>query len=628
MNDSRCMLKNYVKKSMRVGLRNVIKIVYIRLRVWYKSRLPYIHEHNFSKKTGYAHSFDIFFIDQQKRHIRSVTQLYDSHLDKQALREMADRYAHKSFSCLGSSLEQYQHIPWHSDFRLQQQDRTADILFDKQSLYTAISIEQGNADLLVKDIKVPWELARFQYLYILGKAYEHTHEQRYVDAFQFYICDWLDTNTAYHGIHWLCPMEVSIRAINWILAWEFFKEAPLSLDFWQRFTMSLYDHMIYIENNWEYYDSRTNNHYVSNLVGYLYLCWFFSDLPQVRKKHTWVTQEILREFKKQVFNEGTSYEGSTTYHRLVTELFYHASLLFKEMNSDIPDYFYTTLSRMFDFISWSTIRTDTFVTIGDNDSGTLLYYGLTDTIIARMQTKASNNTQLGAYFARFGLSIVKNEAWHITLRHHAYHALQPSGHFHNDIASITLAVDGIPVIVDPGSYIYTPSVIWRNHFRSVAVHNTSFIEEIEPTPLSHELFTLPLTDQIACESPVIYADHTMLSTRHSLYAFLGLEFIRQVRIYTGYVNIDDQWIQQAQDTHTYAWHFLLAPSIHACYHDDGILLAHNDRPLLIIQSNDLLFMIQESWYSPAYGQKVATHSLYACRLGNGNAVRIRLVRST
>ncbi len=37
-------------------------------------------------------------------------------------------------------------------------------------------------------------------------------------------------------------MEVGIRAINWIIAWEFFKHEPsITLDFWERFIGSLYD---------------------------------------------------------------------------------------------------------------------------------------------------------------------------------------------------------------------------------------------------------------------------------------------------------------------------------------------------------------------------------------------------
>ena len=75
----------------------------------------------------------------------------------------------------------------------------------------------------------------FQY-YFLGKAYEYTNEQMYVDAFQRYVTDWLDSNPYLCGINWQCPMEVGIRAINWIVAWEFFKYASgIPLDFLERF---------------------------------------------------------------------------------------------------------------------------------------------------------------------------------------------------------------------------------------------------------------------------------------------------------------------------------------------------------------------------------------------------------
>ena len=84
------------------------------------------------------------------------------------------------------------------------------------------------------------------------------------------------------------------------------------------------------------------------------------------------------------------------------------------------------------------------------------------------QLNTLSSSPSNAHFPQFGLSIVKTNNWHITLRHHAYNALQPTGHFHNDIGSITLAVNGIPVIIDPGSFVYTPSAMWRNYFRSVA----------------------------------------------------------------------------------------------------------------------------------------------------------------
>lgn len=644
---------------MRIGVRNVTKIGFMRVRFACMNKYwRYKVLHN-KQSNKYMPAF--FLKQQQSKNLSFIKSLYDADISRQQIIEIADAYTQKKFCFLGSSAQRYTHIPWHTDFRLQQQNSNTDVTFDNTSFYVDLSVQQGYTDAFVKDIKVPWELSRFQYLYVLGNAYEHTHQQSYVHTFQRYVTDWLDNNPYLCGINWQCPMEVGIRAINWIVAWEFFKDdTRISSDFRERFIASLYDHMRYLENNWEFYDSRTNNHYLSNLVAYLYLCWFFGDLPGVEKKHAWVVQEIMCEFEKQVFTEGTSYEGSTNYHCLVTELFYHAYLLFQVMNIKVPEHFKCTLSRMFDFIGRCSVNGKTIISIGDNDSGKILYFGLTQSIITQMQTQlslklpvfakgfdrrcwrarpakvkvsrsfnVSESARTGcvSYFPHFGLSVIKNDAWHVTLRHHAYNALQPSGHFHNDVASITLAVNGIPVIVDPGSFVYTPSTIWRNYFRSVAVHNTSFVVDVEPVPLNKELFGLHMPERFIDESPVMHNDSIVLYAKHNLYARLGLQFKRQVMVSDNNMQITDAWIGGDEQSNLISgWNFTLAPDIIACKQYDGWLLMHQQIPLVKVQSSDITFELHETWVSPAYGQKVATHALRASRLFDNKNVTIEFLK--
>jgi len=52
-------------------------------------------------------------------------------------------------------------------------------------------------------------------------------------------------------------------------------------------------------------------------------------------------------------------------------------------------------------------------------------------------------------------------------------------HVHNDALSIELAIDGQDLIVDPGTYLYTPIPKHRITFRSTEVHNTLIVENIE-----------------------------------------------------------------------------------------------------------------------------------------------------
>jgi len=59
------------------------------------------------------------------------------------------------------------------------------------------------------------------------------------------------------------------------------------------------------------------------------------------------------------------------------------------------------------------------------------------------------------------------------------------GHIHNDKLSFELAVDGIDLIVDPGTYLYSPLPDRRNEFRSTKAHNIAYVEgEEQNEPLA------------------------------------------------------------------------------------------------------------------------------------------------
>ena len=58
------------------------------------------------------------------------------------------------------------------------------------------------------------------------------------------------------------------------------------------------------------------------------------------------------------------------------------------------------------------------------------------------------------------------------------------GHAHNDQLAVTADLDGRPVLVDPGTYVYTALPEERNRFRSTEMHNTLQVEELQQCPWS------------------------------------------------------------------------------------------------------------------------------------------------
>lgn len=538
---------------------------------------------------------------------------------------------------------------WHYDLN--------GFYFDANIFYKDIKIQANIGENIGPDIRTLWEKNRFNNIFFLGI-------NNSPDKFFSDIKDWIDKNPYLYGPNWVCPMEVGIRSVNWVLGFMFFKdikfgEPKQKFEFWEKFICSLYDHMIFIEQNWEIYDTRTNNHYLSDLLGYYYLLIFFDSLgaKNLKSKIIWVKKEFLKELDKQILPDGSSYEGSTAYHNLICEIVYYFKILsdqeelknnynklldqkFKNM-CQFASYFYlqdpkVKIPKQLTPLVPSVLRSSkseveciegwrgqNFVTIGDNDSGKIVA-GLPEKFFK--VTKFDNLPEI-AHFKDFGVSVYKSPNIHITLRHHAYNKLQPSAHFHNDFLSITLAINNIPVIIDPGSYVYTASSYWRNYFRSAESHNGFYIKNLEPVKLdNYNLFAPDIPEKILENNSLKNNNGIKKSivSSHELYKNLGLRAARKIELENLNKNIivTDSWDSIWENINktnlenlenlTTVWSLILHPDIKAIKRTDKSWdLFYNNIKLANISSKDLDFEADSSWASFVYGEKIAATRLAA-----------------
>ena len=133
----------------------------------------------------------------------------------------------RRFDLLGSGpsrpLDANGSIDWHRDFK-------SGTRWDPNTFYLDVTIVRGDGS----DIKVPWELSRFQHLSVLGQAYRlasHRLPGDEADALASaaaaeaaaQIDEWIESNPRGLGVNWACTMDIAIRAFNWIALRTFFR---------------------------------------------------------------------------------------------------------------------------------------------------------------------------------------------------------------------------------------------------------------------------------------------------------------------------------------------------------------------------------------------------------------------
>jgi len=497
----------------------------------------------------------------------------------------------------------YMPIDWQKDFK-------SGFRWSQKDWY----LNQRNT-LLGVDIKVPWEMGRLQHLpqlAIFAKSSDDTG--KFIKEFKNHILDFIALNPPRFGVQWTCTMDVGIRSANMVLAYDIFIQLDtnniLDEKFKAVFSKSVYEHGLHIINNLEYNESLTSNHYLSDIVGLLFISAYLECNDEINQWLAFSVQEVVSEMKKQFYKDGGNFEASTSYHRLSTELMIYATALilgfskekiamlqtysilnwklqpklkdiqsqeYKIENNEIilPDWFIDRLYKAGKFTYDISKQNGEIAQIGDNDSGrffrltpngdlltlrqakekyknlenyhnaddiffdenilnhqTLLssMAGLfkdsifntsftiekslieslaknrklavtnTNTKITKDISKNFNNLKYKSEktfdiallngksissdlnflaYKQSGIYIFKSPRLYLIISAGTNGQKGNGGHAHNDKLSFELNIDGKDIVVDAGTYLYTPLPSKRNLFRSTKVHNTLIVEDEE-----------------------------------------------------------------------------------------------------------------------------------------------------
>ncbi len=277
--------------------------------------------------------------------------------------ESADKVCDHVFDLLGSGpVALGITIDWHLDFKSGYR-WNPDLCF--------LDVAHGH-DAGV-DIKVPWELSRCHHLVLLAQAALLTGKSKYASECVAQLTSWMAANQPGCGVNWACPMEVAIRAVNWLWTLALVAESPEVDDAWFAEVLAmLVVHGRHLMANLELRDDGvTTNHYLADVVGLLYLGLCLKEVHEADRWRTFALGELVREMNREVLPDGVHYESSLSYHRLVTEMFLSSAWLCRQHGIDLPDAFYSRLEKMCDFVQAYMKPNGLAPQIGDGDNGRL-----------------------------------------------------------------------------------------------------------------------------------------------------------------------------------------------------------------------------------------------------------------
>ncbi|MGO3801519.1 MAG: alginate lyase family protein [Fusobacterium sp.] len=596
---------------------------------------------NFVCLENFKTDINFYFNEKNKN---EIIKFYNENLEikNQVIRDANKILEHRFNFLSGKKYQLDKNINWNQDFK------TGFIWNNK--FYKNIKIVDLNNNA---DVKIPWELSRFQHIFTLGKAYWITNDEKYYLEFKVQIIDWIEKNPIYMTVNWTCTMDVAIRSVNFIFGYFLFKELiDNDKGFSNKLNNSLFAHGKYIIRNLEKGIGLANNHYLSDLNGLIFLGIYFKKLNN-KESNKWLklgVKELEKEMMSENNEDGSNYETSILYHRLVTELMFYPMLLCEKNNIKISDNYKNRLKKMFKFMGNITKKNGEIPLIGDVDNGRLVilskYYDwkISDCrhIISLGGEYFNNNflKQVGAgevedklwifdsiikykenfnkksiKFDKGGYYLLNNKSMYCLIRCGSLSLRGQGGHSHNDQLSFELNVLGEDFIIDTGTGVYTANKNIRNLFRSTKMHNTVAIEGYEQNDFNEEkLFSMPEQTFSKC---IKFNDNYFEGKHYGYKDKLGCVHNRKIELKDKELIIEDI----LKNTNGIVC-FNLSEDVNLKEEKNNLILEKNNVKLVLdFGGNE--FKIKDSFISKKYGD-IKTNKRVEIYFRNNSAIKIKL----
>lgn len=343
------------------------------------------------------------------------------------------------------------------------------------------------------DVKVPWELSRFQYALWLaeGALVDADRAERYARLFKALVDDWAEANPSGWGVNWTVAMEVAIRAVNLLLSGAALYD-HLDEAFRKRLIRLLDDHYRFILRFPETSDVN-GNHYLANLMGTVVLSSALAPGPEFSRR----VEDFAAEADRQFESDGSHLERAPIYHRLCLDMVALVAAIEIRVTGSLSARLRGVFARALDFAEFVSGADWILPIFGDCDGGKVLELGASprdffalaslagrsgpvsqDDLLIWLQAVAGKNTffdaaadpipATGEKSGFLRLSVLDATA---VMRVGAQGLKGRASHDHDDALSIWLRYGPHDILVDRGCHSYTLDPALRESYVLSDAHN-------------------------------------------------------------------------------------------------------------------------------------------------------------
>jgi hypothetical protein len=462
----------------------------------------------------------------------------------------------------------------------------------------------GDPDPQGQDIRSVHELSRMHHwcAYALAAHIEPQHTQHWAAQFEREVATF---NASYDrsSVHWQFPMGNALRVFSMLVAWDWLQRSGYqNADTDRMIAARAAEHGVAVYLQRESKGGLSTSHYAANLIGLLAVDTYVKGATALPPLASFIRREVQREARRQFLQDGMVQEASTGYHRHVVDIFMLMAVLYRGSGQTVPEDLLPALEKGLDALR--TLESIGMPLIGDNDDGMAMKLtgfapdtALTYDFAALLGITPALNEPYTS-FPDFGLDVWKGQLFDVTLRNGHVGQFGKGGHAHHDQNSITVSVQGSPLIIDPGTSLYTYSEQVRNQERSVHAHATMWPVDIEQGyihPGAEGLFWLPSFD---VDSSVL--ERNAMRWKGRVVHASGVAHTREVQLPNAADEIHCTDLMHLNGVpYDAELLFPLAPEVHVDLHDDHAFLT-TGRARIVLQWRGGTGSVRQNTIAPAF----------------------------